>query len=97
MAFDPCLTILANETAAAAGSWIPVKFYLGRRGTVFVSAIFCLLTSLGGAFARSWQQPFIIKAVLGIGMGLKGATVPVGTSAAFLQTSIDIVRTKSQP
>ena len=37
----------------------------------------CLLTPLGGAFAHSWQQLFATRVVLGIGMGLKGATVPI--------------------
>jgi MFS family permease len=54
-----------------------VNEYLGRRGTIFVSAIICLLTPLGGAFSQTWQQLFATRVVLGIGMGLKGATVPI--------------------
>jgi MFS family permease len=54
-----------------------VNNYLGRRGAIFVSAIFCLLAPLGGAFAQTWQQLFATRVVLGVGMGLEGATVPI--------------------
>jgi MFS family permease len=50
---------------------------VGRRGTILISAVFCLLTPIGGAITRSWQQLFITRILMGIGMGLKGATVPI--------------------
>ena len=36
--------------SAFIGCWLsdPVNFYLGRRGTIFVSAVFCVLTPIGG-------------------------------------------------
>jgi MFS family permease len=45
--------------------------------TIFISAIFCLLTPIGGALAQSWEQLFITRLLMGIGMGLKGSSVPI--------------------
>ncbi|ORY02196.1 and other transporter-domain-containing protein [Clohesyomyces aquaticus] len=53
------------------------NYYFGRRGTTFISAIFCLLTPIGGALCQTWVQLFITRFLMGIGMGLKGATVPI--------------------
>ncbi|KAF2171108.1 hypothetical protein M409DRAFT_64087 [Zasmidium cellare ATCC 36951] len=65
--------------SAFLGCWLadPVNFYLGRRGTIFVSAIFCLITPIGGALSQTWEQLFITRILMGIGMGLKGASVPI--------------------
>lgn len=62
-----------------SGCWLsdPINFYLGRRGTIFVSAIFCLLAPIGSAVAQTWQQLFIIRLLLGIGMGTKASTAPI--------------------
>lgn len=63
--------------SALLGCWLsdPVNNYLGRRGTIFVSAIFCLITPIGGALSQNWEQLLITRLLMGIGMGLKGATV----------------------
>ncbi|KAH7372043.1 hypothetical protein BKA66DRAFT_423365, partial [Pyrenochaeta sp. MPI-SDFR-AT-0127] len=65
--------------SAFIGCWLsdPCNYFLGRRGTIFVSAIFCLLTPIGGALAQTWEQLFITRILMGIGMGLKGSTVPI--------------------
>ncbi|KAJ9613140.1 hypothetical protein H2200_003081 [Cladophialophora chaetospira] len=65
--------------SAFLGCWLsdPVNFYFGRRGTIFTSAIFLIATPLGGAFARNWEQLLATRILMGIGMGLKGATTPV--------------------
>jgi len=65
--------------SAFIGCWLsdPINFYLGRRGTIFISAIFCLLTPIGGAVSQNWHQLFTTRLLMGIGMGLKGATVPI--------------------
>ncbi|GAB7362388.1 hypothetical protein MBLNU230_g2712t1 [Neophaeotheca triangularis] len=65
--------------SALLGCWLsdPCNYYLGRRGTIFVSAIFCLLTPIGGALSQTWEQLFITRLLMGIGMGLKGSTVPI--------------------
>lgn len=62
-----------------SGCWLsdPFNYYLGRRGTIFVSAVFCVLTPIGGAVAQTWEELFITRLLMGIGMGLKGATVPI--------------------
>lgn len=65
--------------SAFFGCWIsdPLNNYLGRRGTIFLAAIICVVTPIGGAFTHSWQALFGSRIVLGIGMGLKGSTVPI--------------------
>ncbi|KAG8629321.1 hypothetical protein KVT40_003186 [Elsinoe batatas] len=65
--------------SAFLGCWLsdPCNFYFGRRGTIFTSAIFCVLTPIGGAISQTWEQLFITRLLMGIGMGLKGSTVPI--------------------
>ncbi|KAF9782974.1 hypothetical protein BJ322DRAFT_1100771 [Thelephora terrestris] len=65
--------------AALCGCWLsdPLNFYFGRRGTIFFSAIFCFFPVIGSAFSQNWQQLFICRLLLGIGMGSKAATVPI--------------------
>ncbi|KIW44562.1 uncharacterized protein PV06_03022 [Exophiala oligosperma] len=59
--------------------WIsdPVNDILGRRGTIFLGAIFSLLSPIGSAFIQHWGQLVACRILLGIGMGLKEVTVPV--------------------
>jgi len=61
------------------GCWIsdPCNRYLGRRGTIMVSAIILIATPIGGAVCNTWQQLFATRVIMGVGMGLKGATTPV--------------------
>jgi len=61
------------------GCWIsdPLNYYLGRRGTIFIAAIFCFLPIFGSAFSQTWPQLFICRLLLGLGMGAKGSTVPI--------------------
>ncbi|KAM3417342.1 hypothetical protein BST61_g5593 [Cercospora zeina] len=65
--------------SAFIGCWIsdPCNFYFGRRGTIFISAIFCLITPIGGAVSQTWEQLFTTRILMGIGMGLKGSSVPI--------------------
>lgn len=65
--------------SALLGCWLcdPLNYVLGRRGTIFIAAIFCLLGPIGSAFTRNWHELFICRILMGIGMGLKGATVPI--------------------
>ncbi|KAA8903839.1 hypothetical protein FN846DRAFT_953338 [Sphaerosporella brunnea] len=65
--------------SAFIGCWLsdPINFYLGRRGTIFISGVFCLLTPIGGALAQNWHELFATRILMGIGMGLKGACVPI--------------------
>ncbi|KAI0182143.1 hypothetical protein GGR52DRAFT_578212 [Hypoxylon sp. FL1284] len=65
--------------SALIGCWLsdPLNATFGRRGTIFFSAILCLLTPIGGALTRNWQQFLITRIGLGIGMGIKASTVPI--------------------
>jgi MFS family permease len=60
------------------GCWLsdPSNYYLGRRGTIFVSAIILIATPIGGAVTHTWEQLFATRIIMGVGMGLKGATTP---------------------
>ncbi|EON61729.1 hypothetical protein W97_00945 [Coniosporium apollinis CBS 100218] len=65
--------------SAFLGCWLsdPCNYYFGRRGTIFISAVFCVLTPIGGACSQTWEQLLITRLLMGIGMGLKGSTVPI--------------------
>lgn len=65
--------------SALLGCWLsdPCNYWFGRRGTIMISAIFCILTPIGGALAQTWGQLLATRLLMGIGMGLKGATVPI--------------------
>ncbi|KAK2823859.1 hypothetical protein FQN49_007549, partial [Arthroderma sp. PD_2] len=66
-------------TIALFAGWLsdPINDWIGRRGTIFIAAIFSLLAPLGSAFTQNWGQLVICRILLGIGMGLKEVTVPV--------------------
>lgn len=55
----------------------PVNHYFGRRGAIFLGAIFSLLAPIGTALSQSWPQILVCRILLGIGLGLKEVTVPV--------------------
>lgn len=65
--------------SAFVGCWMadPFNSYVGRRGTIFASAIILIATPLGGAFCHTWETLFATRIIMGLGMGLKGATTPV--------------------
>ncbi|KGO68786.1 General substrate transporter [Penicillium italicum] len=60
-------------------AWLsdPLNHLLGRRGTIFLAAIFSLLAPLGSSFTQHWGQLVACRVLLGLGMGLKEVTVPV--------------------
>ncbi|THV44957.1 hypothetical protein BGAL_0551g00010 [Botrytis galanthina] len=70
-------------------AWIsdPVNHYIGRRGTIFVAAIFSLIAPIGMGCSQTYGQLMACRVLLGIGMGLKEVTVPV-FSAENSPTSI---------
>lgn len=55
----------------------PVNHYIGRRGAIFIGALFSLLAPVGQAVSQTWPQLLVCRILLGIGMGLKEVTVPV--------------------
>ncbi|THC92806.1 hypothetical protein EYZ11_007708 [Aspergillus tanneri] len=65
--------------SAVIGCWLsdPCNKYLGRRGAIFISAVFCLLSPIGSAVSQTWPQLFVTRLLLGLGMGLKASTIPV--------------------
>lgn len=65
--------------SAVWGCWLsdPINRMLGRRGTIFISAIFCTLSPIGSGGTQNWPQLFITRLLLGTGMGLKASTVPI--------------------
>ncbi|KAF5361194.1 hypothetical protein D9758_009026 [Tetrapyrgos nigripes] len=64
---------------AAIGCWLtdPLNNLLGRRGTIFVTGIFCTLSVIGSGLSQTWPQLFVTRLLLGIGMGAKATTTPV--------------------
>lgn len=66
-------------TLVRSGCWLsdPLNHYFGRRGTIFVAAIFCFLSVIGSGVTQNWPQLFITRLLLGIGMGAKASTVPI--------------------
>jgi MFS family permease len=50
---------------------------IGRKGTIFIAAVFSLLAPIGSALTQTWGQLVACRVLLGIGMGLKEVTVPV--------------------
>lgn len=50
---------------------------MGRRGTIFIAAIFSVLAPIGSATTQNWWEFAICRVLLGVGMGLKEVTVPV--------------------
>lgn len=65
--------------SAFFGCWCsdPLNHYLGRRGTIFIAAIFCLFSVIGSAFTQTWEQLFVTRLLLGVGMGCKASVVPI--------------------
>ncbi|CAJ2510349.1 Uu.00g050520.m01.CDS01 [Anthostomella pinea] len=64
---------------ALLGCWLsdPCNNYLGRRGTIFLSANFCLWPVIGSAFCNTWWEQLICRLLMGVGMGIKASTVPI--------------------
>ncbi|CAK5278318.1 unnamed protein product [Mycena citricolor] len=61
------------------GCWTadPLNNLFGRRGAIFISAIFCTFSVIGSGFSQTWLQLLVTRVLMGIGMGLKATTVPV--------------------
>lgn len=80
---DTLLVGLVNSApyigSAFVGCWLsdPCNFYLGRRGTIFIAAVFCFLPVIGSACTQTWPQLFVCRLLLGFGMGMKGSTIPI--------------------
>ncbi|KAM0746491.1 hypothetical protein T439DRAFT_329595 [Meredithblackwellia eburnea MCA 4105] len=66
-------------SSAFIGCWLsdPLNSMFGRRGTIFITAIILVITPIGSAFTKTWEELFVVRLILGIGMGAKGSTVPI--------------------
>lgn len=64
---------------SGSACWLsdPLNHLLGRRHTIFIGAIFSLISPIGMALTRHWGELVACRVLLGIGMGLKEVTVPV--------------------
>ncbi|GAA5845330.1 hypothetical protein JCM9279_004844 [Rhodotorula babjevae] len=64
---------------AVLGCWLtaPLNTWLGRRGTIFLTATISALTCIWSACTNSTWHLFAARFVLGLGIGPKSATVPV--------------------
>lgn len=67
---------------AVLGCWLnePLNHWLGRRGTIWLSCFIAAAASIWEGFTYSWQNLFVARFVLGLGIGAKSATVPVYTA-----------------
>lgn len=64
---------------ALVGCWLsdPINNLFGRRGTVFISAQFCLWPVIASAYCDTWVKLLGCRLLLGVGMGTKAASVPI--------------------
>lgn len=65
--------------SAALGCWLsdPFNNWFGRRGCIFGSAVFCTIAPIGSAVSQTWEQLFVTRLLLGLGMGMKASTIPI--------------------
>jgi MFS family permease len=67
-------TLFGLVSALAAD---PINNWLGRRGAIFLTGIFCVFPVLAQAFTQNWWGLLICRAVMGLGMGVKISTIPI--------------------
>ncbi|KAH7183139.1 major facilitator superfamily domain-containing protein [Fusarium flagelliforme] len=65
--------------SAFIGCWLsdPINNLFGRRGVIFLAAHLCIWPTIGSAFCQKWQHFLACRILMGIGMGVKGSTVPI--------------------
>lgn len=65
--------------SAFVGCWLsdPLNNWFGRRGCIFITAVILVITPIASGLTQNWWELFIVRFLLGIGMGAKGSTVPV--------------------
>lgn len=80
---DSTSTLLPHVTAYVAsafvGCWLsdPLNNLFGRRGCIFLTALCLIATPIASGVSRDWWGLMISRLVMGLGMGAKGATVPI--------------------
>ncbi|KAF2465801.1 uncharacterized protein BDR25DRAFT_378490 [Lindgomyces ingoldianus] len=68
----PTLFGLASAWAAD-----PINNALGRRGTIFLTGLFCIFPVLAQAFTQNWWGLLLCRLFMGLGMGVKISTIPI--------------------
>ncbi|KAK8034652.1 hypothetical protein PG993_009647 [Apiospora rasikravindrae] len=65
--------------AAVVGCFasLPINDLVGRRGAMAVAAVLIFGSSLGSAWCRTWGALFGVRAINGIGMGIKAVSTPI--------------------
>ncbi|KAK8065967.1 sugar transporter [Apiospora hydei] len=65
--------------AAVVGCFVslPINDLVGRRGAMAVAAVLIFGSSLGSAWCRTWGTLFGVRAINGIGMGIKAVSTPI--------------------
>ncbi|KAF2111260.1 hypothetical protein BDV96DRAFT_189689 [Lophiotrema nucula] len=58
----------------------PLNNWLGRRGVIFFTGLFCVFPVLAQAFSQNWWGLLLCRAFMGLGMGIKISTIPIMTS-----------------
>ena len=66
--------------ASLIGAWLsdPLnEYFWGRRGALFIAAVFTFAASIASAFTDRWETLFVCRLFLGIGYGAKASVVPI--------------------
>ena len=58
----------------------PLNAVFGRRGTILLTCLFSIISCLLQAFSQNWRMMAGFRLLLGVGIGLKSATIPIYTS-----------------
>lgn len=58
----------------------PINNWIGRRGAIFVTGLFCIFPVLAQAFTHSWWELLICRMFMGLGMGIKISVIPIYTA-----------------
>ncbi|KAF2642338.1 hypothetical protein P280DRAFT_540157 [Massarina eburnea CBS 473.64] len=79
---DPWLVGVINSAPALFGlctAWAadPVNNIFGRRGTIFITGLFCIFPVLAQGFTQNWWGLLLCRMFMGFGMGIKISTIPV--------------------
>ncbi|KAI1775391.1 hypothetical protein F4818DRAFT_441488 [Hypoxylon cercidicola] len=58
----------------------PINNWIGRRGSIFATGLFCIFPVLAQAFTHSWWELLLCRAFMGLGMGIKISVIPIYTA-----------------
>ncbi|OAA65817.1 Sugar/inositol transporter [Niveomyces insectorum RCEF 264] len=58
----------------------PINNWIGRRGAIFVTGLFCIFPVLGQGFTHSWWELMLCRLFMGLGMGIKISVIPIYTA-----------------